>query len=61
MTASRPRQPKTLIAGPFQPVINSFRLHLSAEGKSPKTIRTYVEAAQWFAAAHLLAHTSHTD
>ncbi|WP_226930930.1 hypothetical protein [Parafrankia sp. CH37] len=50
-----------MIAGPFQPVINSFRLHLSAEGKSPKTIRTYVEAAQWFAAAHLLAHTSHTD
>lgn len=61
MTATRPRQPKSLIAGPFQPVINSFRLHLSAEGKSPKTIRTYVEAAQWFAAAHLLAHTGHTD
>jgi hypothetical protein len=35
-----------LDAGPFQPMIGSFDLHLRAEKKSPKTIRTYLEAAQ---------------
>lgn len=34
-----------LEAGPFQPMIRSFDLHLQAEKKSPKTIRTYLEAA----------------
>jgi len=60
MTAprSRPRQPRQLDAGIFQAGISSFRLHLAAEGKSAKTIRTYTEAVQWFAAAHLLAQTS---
>lgn len=43
-----------MAAGPYQPVISSFKLHLNAEGKSPKTVRVYVEAVQWFAAAHLL-------
>src|SRR5579859_3712794 len=37
----------------FQPEISSFRLHLAAEGKAAKTIRTYTEVVQWFAAAHL--------
>lgn len=50
----RPRAPKILDAGPFQSLIDSFELHLSAEKKSPKTLRTYIEAAQWFAGAHLL-------
>ncbi|MEV6981570.1 hypothetical protein AB0M95_09985 [Sphaerisporangium sp. NPDC051017] len=50
----KPRSPKILDAGPFQLLIDSFELHLAAEKKSPKTIRTYVEAAQWFAGAHLL-------
>jgi site-specific recombinase XerD len=45
---------RNLDAGPFQPMIGSFDLHLRAERKSPKTIRTYIEAAQWFAAAHLI-------
>jgi hypothetical protein len=36
-------------------VFSSFRLHLAAEGKAAKTIITYTEAVQWFAAAHLLA------
>jgi hypothetical protein len=56
MTApeSRPAQPKKLDAGVFQPEISSFRLHLAAEGKAVKTVRTYTEAVQWFAAAHLL-------
>jgi integrase/recombinase XerD len=49
----RPRQAKPLDAGVFQPEISSFRLHLAAEGKAAKTIRTYTEAVQWFAAAHL--------
>ena len=54
MTAprSRSRQPKQLDAGIFQAEISSFRLHLAAEGKSAKTVRTYTEAVQWFAAAH---------
>jgi site-specific recombinase XerD len=55
------RQPRNLAAGPFQPVINSFRLHLSAEGKSPKTVTTYIEAAQWFAGAYLRGSTDHGE
>jgi hypothetical protein len=50
---SRSRQHKALDAGCFQPEISSFRLHLAAEGKAAKTVRTYTEAVQWFAAAHL--------
>jgi integrase len=55
MTAaeSRRREPKLLDAGGFQPEISSFRLHLAAEGKAAKTVRTYTEAVAWFAAAHL--------
>jgi integrase/recombinase XerD len=46
-------------AGRFQPEISSFRLHLAAEGKAPKTIQTYTEVVTWFAAAYLLPRTSH--
>ena len=55
MTAPRPRsrQPKRLDAGMFQAEISSFALRLAAEGKAAKTIRTYTEAVQWFAAARL--------
>jgi integrase len=56
-TEPRFRQPKLLDAGSFQPEINSFRLHLAAEGKAVKTVRTYTEAVQWFAAAYLLRET----
>ncbi len=35
----RPRRRKPLDAGPFAPEIGSFRLHLAAEGKAPKTAR----------------------
>jgi hypothetical protein len=49
----RSRQRKLLDAGPFAPEIGSFRLHLAAEGKAPKTVRTYTEAVAWFA-AHLI-------
>ena len=56
MSAPEPRfrQAKLLNAGGFQPEISSFRLHLAAEGKAAKTVRTYTEAVQWFAAACLL-------
>jgi len=55
MTAPRPRsrQPKKLDAGTFQAEIASFGLHLAAGGKAARTIRTYTEAVQWFAAACL--------
>jgi len=56
---SRFRQPKQLDAGYLQPEISSFRLHLAAEGKAARTVRTYTEAVQWFAAAHLLRETGH--
>jgi site-specific recombinase XerD len=45
---------RNLNAGPLRQLIGSFELHLLAERKSPKTVRTYTEAAQWFAGAHLL-------
>jgi integrase/recombinase XerD len=41
-------------AGVLQPMVDSFELHLRAEHKSGKTITTYLDAAKWFAAAHLL-------
>ena len=57
MTAPRlrSRQPKQLDAGIFQAEISSFALRLAAEGKAAKTIRTYTQAVQWFAAARLQA------
>jgi len=60
VAARRSRQPKLLAAGAFEAEISSFRLHLAAEGKSPKTIRMYTEAVRWFAAAHLLSETCRT-
>ena len=56
----RPRLRKPLDAGVLQPEIGSFRLHLAVEGKAAKTVRIcgYTEAVQWFAAAHLIPHTS---
>src|SRR5579862_692702 len=65
MTAPRPRspQPKELDAGILQAEISSFALRLAAEGKAAKTIRTYTEAVQWFAAARLPGQASweHAD
>ena len=57
MTAPRPR-PKQLDAGILQAEISSFALRLAAEGKAAKTIRTYTEAVQWFAAAQLPGRAS---
>jgi hypothetical protein len=46
---------RDLEACQFQPMIDSWDLHLRAEKKSTKTIRTYIEAAQWFAAEYLIS------
>ena len=43
---------RNLNADVLQPMVSSFELPLRAEKKSPKTIRTYVEAAQWMAAEY---------
>jgi site-specific recombinase XerD len=45
---------RNLEAGPFQPMIDSWELHLRAERKSAKTIRTYLEAAQRMAGEYLI-------
>jgi hypothetical protein len=60
MPAQEPRspQPKQLDAGILQAEISSFALRLAAEGKAAKTIRTYTEAVQWFAAARLPGRAS---
>jgi site-specific recombinase XerD len=57
---SRLRRAKQLDAGVFQPEISSFALYLAAEGKSASTIRTYTEAAAWFAAAWLIERSAYT-
>lgn len=51
----RTRESKRLDAGRLQPEISSFRLHLAAEGKVDRTVRTYTEAVPWFAGAQLTA------
>ena len=60
MTAQEPRsrQPRQLDAGTFQAEISSFALRLAAGGNAAKTIRTYTEAVQWFAAARLPGRAS---
>jgi site-specific recombinase XerD len=45
---------RDLEADQFQPMIDSWDLHLRAERKSAKTVRTYLEAAQWLAAGYLI-------
>jgi integrase len=54
---TRSRQPRQMDAGLLAAEIGSFRLHLAAEGKAPKTIRLYTEAVTWFAAVRLLGKT----
>ena len=56
----RARQPRQMDAGVLGAEIGSFRLHLAAEGKAPKTIRLYTEAVAWFAAARLLGEAGKT-
>jgi site-specific recombinase XerD len=57
---TRSRQPRQMDAGVVGAEIASFRLHLAAEGKAPKTIRLYTEAVTWFATARLLYQAGKT-
>ena len=59
-TERAPGEPRQMDAGVLGTEIGSFRLHLAAEGKAPKTIRLYTEAAAWFAAARLLGQAGKT-
>jgi site-specific recombinase XerD len=52
--------PRQLDAGPLGADVASFRLHLAAEGKSPKTVKVYTEAVRYFAGAYLLPDTGKT-
>ena len=58
MTAPRrwspaPKQPRQLDAGPLEPLIGSFALHLAAEGKAARTVAGYTSAVRWFAVGYL--------
>jgi integrase/recombinase XerD len=55
-----PPVPKQLDAGPFEAEVESFWLHLAAEGKAGRTLYTYTGAVRWFAAGHLLRETDKT-
>ena len=66
MTAPRrrprlPKQPRQLDAGPLEPQIGSFALHLAAEGKAARTVQGYTSAVRWFAAGHLLGQPGKTS
>jgi len=66
MTAPRPRprlpkQPRQLDAGPLEPVIGSFALHLAAEGKAARTVQGYTSAVRWFAVGHLAGQHGKTS
>ena len=51
---------KQLDAGSLAADISSFRLNLAAENKAEKTVRVYIDAVRWFAAAYLLRETDKT-
>src|SRR5260370_9530413 len=55
----RPRRRKPLDAGPFAPEIGSFPLHLAAEGKAAKAVRTYPQALAWFPSAPPIPPPTH--
>ena len=50
-----------LDAGPLEPDIASFRLHLAAEGKAARTVQGYTSAVHWFAAGYLLGQADKTS
>jgi site-specific recombinase XerD len=66
MTAPRtrlrlPEQPRQLDAGPLEPLIGSFSLHLAAEGKAARTVQGYTSAVRWFAAGYLAGEPGKTS
>ena len=60
-SSRQPRPPGLLDAGPLEPDIASFRLHLAAEGKSARTVQGYTSAVRWFAAGYLLGQAGKTS
>ena len=50
-----------LDAGPLEPQIGSFALHLAAEGKAARTVQGYTSAVGWFAAGYLLSQAGKTS
>ena len=56
-----PGQPGQLDAGPLEPLIGSFALHLAAEGKAARTVQGYTSAARWFAAGYLAGQPGKTS
>jgi hypothetical protein len=66
MTALRRRarsakQPRQLDAGPLEPLIGSFALHLAAEGKAARTVQGYTSAVRWFAVGYLAGQPGKTS
>ena len=60
-SSRQPRPPGLLDAGPLEPDIASFRLHLAAEGKAARTVQGYTSAVRWFAAGYLLGQAGKTS
>jgi len=56
-----PGQPRQLDAGPLEPLIGSFALHLAAEGKAARTVQGYTSAVRWFAAGYLAGQPGKTS
>ena len=57
----RPRPSRRLDAGPLEPLIGSFALHLAAEGKAARTVQGYSSAVRWFAAGYLAGEPGKTS
>ena len=56
-----PGQPRQLDAGPLEPLIGSFALHLAAEGKAARTVAGYTSAVRWFAVGYLAGQAGKTS
>ena len=57
----RSRLPGWLDAGPLEPLIGSFALHLAAEGKAARTVAGYTSAVRWFAVGYLAGEPGKTS
>jgi integrase/recombinase XerD len=56
-----PGQPRQLDAGPLEPLIGSFALHLAAEVKAVRTVAGYTSAVRWFAVGYLAGEAGKTS
>ena len=57
----RSRLPGQLDAGPLEPLIGSFALHLAAEGKAARTVAGYTSAVRWFVGGYLAVEPGKTS